>query len=401
MSNQQTARPTPAPTTEPAGLVLLGATGSIGDSTLEVIRQNPDALRLAGIACRSRWDKLAAIAREFSVPWVAIYDETAAREARDANAFPPGTQILDGAGGLRELASLPEAGTVLPAIVGTLGLEPTLAAVEAGKKIALASKEILVLAGSHFMEAVRRRGVEVLPVDSEHNAIFQCLQGHRPEDVYRLLLTASGGAFLDWPLADLAKVGPEQALKHPNWSMGPKVTVDSASMANKGLELMEARWLFDIEPSRIDVIIHRQSIVHSMVEFLDGSMLAQLSPPSMTFAIQHALLHPARAAGARPGLDFSQALRFDFEPPEKKRFPCLGLAREALEAGGNAPAVFNAANEVAVEAFLAKRIGFLDIPAVIKHTLDSATNAGTSCLEEILGADREARHRASSFLNKP
>jgi 1-deoxy-D-xylulose-5-phosphate reductoisomerase len=379
-------------------VVLLGATGSIGENTLKVIAGHPDELEVVGMASGSRAAELAHLAHRFGVSRLAVADPQACREAMQANLFPAGSTVLSGPAGLTELAAATEADIVVVAIVGTAGLEPTLAAIEAGKNIALASKEILVLAGEFVMAAARARGVQILPLDSEHNAIFQCLEGSSPSAVRRLVLTASGGSFLRRPLETLGSATPEEALAHPNWSMGPKITVDSATMANKGLEIIEARWLFDVPPKRIDVVIHPQSIVHSMVEFVDGSFLAQLAPPSMTFAIQHALLHPERRPGVMPSLDLSQALRLDFEPIEPARYACLGLARQALDAGGGAPAVFNAANEVAVEAFLSKRLGFLEIAALIDKTLVAVDGGAPAGLDEALAVDRAARAAARSFL---
>ncbi len=379
-------------------IVLLGATGSIGDSTLQVLRGNRDRLELVGVAAATRATELAAIVREFDVPWVALGDEAVAEQARKDGLFPAETKIFAGQAGLIELATSDGVDMVVSAIVGTAGLRPTLAAIEKGTDIALASKEILVLAGQFVMAAARQSGARILPLDSEHNAIFQCLQGDPGHHVDRLILTASGGRFRQMPLEQMASIRKEDALTHPNWSMGPKITVDSSSMANKGLELIEARWLFDIEPSRIDVVIHPQSIVHSMVQFVDGSILAQLSPPSMTFAVQHTLLFPERSNGVHQTVNFAEALCFDFHPPDTTRFPCLRLAREAAEAAGIAPAAFNASNEVAVDAFLNDRIRFLDIPVVIEKTLDILPKMEPSTLDEVLEADREARRVAQDVL---
>ena len=360
-------------------IVLLGATGSIGESTLRVIREHPDRLELIGVAAGRQGDRLAAIAAEFGVAHTALFER-------------------DGIKGLERLATLPQADIVLVATTGTIALRPTLAALHAGKDIALANKEILVVGGHLVMAEARKAGVRVLPVDSEHNAIFQCLEGQHHGDIRRLLLTASGGAFRDTPLVDLAAVTPRAALDHPNWSMGPKVTVDSATMANKGLEMIEAKWLFDVRPEQIDVVVHRQSIVHSMVEYCDGSILAQLSPPSMTFAIQHVLLYPERAPGVAETLDFRTAMRLDFEPPEEARYPCLRLAREALSAGGLHPAAFNAANEVAVDAFLAKALPFLAIPKVIEHVLNQAQGDLPEDLESLIAIEKSFRQQAERFV---
>jgi 1-deoxy-D-xylulose-5-phosphate reductoisomerase len=305
-----------------------------------------------------------------------------------------GTRLLQGAAGLCELAALPEANVVLVAVVGTSGLEPTMAAIAAGKNVAIASKEILVLAGKFVMEAVKRAGIRILPVDSEHNAVFQCVEGHPSAGVRRIVLTASGGAFRDWPVEKLEYALPADALKHPNWSMGPKITVDSATLANKGLELMEAQWLFGMRPDQCTAVMHPQSLVHCLVEFNDGAMLAQLSPPSMTFPIQHALLYPDRVEGVEPPLDLASFLRLDFRPVDEGRYPMFRLAAQSMKAGGVAPAVFNASNEVAVGAFLAGRIPFLAIPRIVAQSLDRTANFEPTDIGSVLGADSEARRGA-------
>jgi len=281
-------------------------------------------------------------------------------------------------------------------VVGACGLRPTLAAIEAGKDLALANKELLVLGGAHVIEAAKRKGVRLLPTDSEHNAIFQCLEGHPHQQLDKVILTASGGQFRDTPPEELHKVTPDEATRHPNWSMGPKITVDSATMANKGLELIEAHWLFGLEPERLEVVIHPQSVVHSFVQFIDGSILAQLSPPSMTFAIQHCLLHPERAPGVETTTDFKQAFSLDFRPPDFARYPCLKLAYESLKAGAAAPAIFNAANEVAVDRFLHKEIGFLEIPKVIEHCLNQVSGEPSPTLDQLISLDAETRTTARS-----
>lgn len=380
-------------------IVLLGATGSIGESTLKVLRGHPDQLRLTGIAAHSRYEKLAEIAREFAVQEVAIFDTTAAEKARASGLFPLGTRIHSGPDGLLTLATQAEAHVVVMAVVGTLGLQPALAAIRARKALALASKEILVLAGKFVMAEAARLNVPILPLDSEHNAIFQCLHAEPKRQVDRLILTASGGRFRDSSAEEMRAVTPEQALQHPNWSMGPKITIDSSTMANKGLELIEARWLFDIPQERIDIVVHPQSIIHSLVQFIDGSILAQLSPPSMTFAIQHCLFYPSREKGVVPTLDFSQVFRLDIRPPDLERFPCLRLARTASASAGVAPAVFNAANEIAVAAFLKKQIPFLGIPEIIEHSLATIPNTEPENLEAVLAADAEARRRAEEHLS--
>ncbi|MEY4941764.1 MAG: hypothetical protein RIQ93_3499 [Verrucomicrobiota bacterium] len=376
--------------------MLLGATGSIGQNTLRVISAHPDRLELVGIAARGNWAQLAAIARTFNVKDVAIYDEASLSEAKaNPSAFPEGTRLLGGPGGMMELAQLPQADVVLIAVVGTTGLEPALAALRGGKDLALASKEILVLAGKFIIAEARKHGAKLLPVDSEHNAVFQCLEGHGDESVSRVVLTASGGAFRDWPAADLQRVRPEDAIKHPNWSMGPKISVDSATLANKGLELIEAQWLFGLRPAQCAAVLHPQSVVHCLVEFTDGSMLAQLSPPSMTFPIQHALLYPARVPGVESGLDFNRLVGLEFRPVEEARYPMFRLAQETMVAGGVAPAMYNAANEVAVAAFLSEKIPFLAIPDVVGHTLSKLNNFEPVDLPSVLDVDAQSRRTAA------
>ena len=389
-----------APSGPKKRIVLLGATGSIGESTLRVIAAHRDRFELVGIAAQRNGTRLAEIAREFGVRHVGLHDPAALAAARGNPAFPTGTQFHAGIDGLSELAALKESDLVLIAVVGTAGLQPALAAIAARKTIALASKEILVMAGKFVMDAARASGCRLLPVDSEHNAVFQCLEGHRGSDVHRLVLTASGGAFRDWPVERLAQVTPADALKHPNWAMGPKITVDSATLANKGLELIEAQWLFGLQAGQCQAVIHHQSIVHCLVEFNDSSMLAQLSPPSMTFPIQHALFYPDRAPdGTDTGLSLDQLLTLDFRPADEGRYPCLRLAKESMRAGGTAPAIFNAANEIAVAAFLKARIPFLAIPRVIEYALSSLKTVEPTSLEEVIATDLAARAAATSFIN--
>lgn len=380
--------------------MLLGATGSIGQNTLRVIAAHPDKLELVGIAARSNWEKLAGIAREFRVPHVGVYDDAAYQQARSSGAFSSDAKLYGGPAGLVEMAQLPEADTTLVAVVGTTGLEPALAAIKAKKDLALASKEILVLAGKFVMQAARENGVRLLPVDSEHNAVFQCIEGHPSSGVARIILTASGGAFRDLTAEQLQHVTPEEALKHPNWSMGPKVTVDSATLANKGLELIEAQWLFGLRPEQCDAVVHPQSIVHCLVEFLDGAMLAQLCPPSMTFPIQHALLHPSRVRGVESALDLKKILSLQFRPVDETRFPMIGLAKRCMAAGGVAPAIYNAANEIAVAAFLAGQIRYLAIPELVDHCLGAITNFEPGQLNQVLDIDAQARQIARSFLSQ-
>lgn len=368
-------------------IVLLGATGSIGRSTLRVIRAHPDRLRLLAVSARSKADELAKICQEFSVPYAAIMHSSVSD-----SVFPQRTELLQGESALLELASLEVADIVVVATVGAHALRPAMAAIQAGKDIALANKELLVLGGSLVMKAAKEKGVRLLPVDSEHNAIFQCLQGHPDESVAKLILTASGGQFRDLPMEALKNVRPEDATQHPNWSMGHKITVDSSTMVNKGLELMEAHWLFGIGPKCLEVIIHPQSMAHSFVQFIDGSILGQFSPPSMTFSIQHCLLYPERQPGVEPTIDFSQALQLDFSAPDFNRYPCLRMAYECLEAGGAASAVFNAANEIAVQRFLHEDIRYLEIPRMIECALERlATEFADETIEARLSIDEETR----------
>lgn len=381
-------------------VVLLGATGSIGSSTLKVIRKHSNRLELVGIAANRNVDQLAAIAKEFSVPEVCLFDPKAWKEAKERNAFSGKTNLTCGEEGLCHLASLPECDTVSVAVVGTQGLMPALAALAAGNTLAVASKEILVLAGKFIVEAARKRNADILPVDSEHNALFQCLQGIRSNHISKLILTGSGGSFRDLPIEQLNSVTLEEALKHPNWDMGPKVTIDSATMANKGLEMIEAKWLFGMRPDQVDVVIHSQSIVHSMVECVDGSVIAQMSPPDMTFAIQHTLLFPDRAEPVSSKLDFAQTLKLDFRPPETGRYPCLELAKACMKADGVAPGIFNAANEIAVDAFTRERIKFVEIAKIVEKTLETINNREPATIDEVLEYDSQARAVASQLVDQ-
>jgi 1-deoxy-D-xylulose-5-phosphate reductoisomerase len=378
-------------------VVLLGSTGSIGASTLKVARELPECVEIVGLAAGSNAGALAAQARESGCRHVAIHDESKAGELRAL--LPADVTIHCGAAGLEELAVLAEADIVLVAIVGTAGLHPALAAIEAGKDLAIASKEILVMAGEVITAAAEHKGVKLLPVDSEHNAIFQCLNGHRggADEVSRLVLTASGGPFRKLPVGELLHVTPVQALNHPTWDMGPKITIDSATLFNKGLEMIEARWLFGIGMEKIDVVIHPQSIIHSMVEFIDGSVLAQLSRTDMCFPIQYALTWPQRVKGGLQPLDFAALSKLEFEEPRHADFPALGLARRAGLAGGTLPAVLNAANEVAVDAFRAGRIAFPGIWQCVAAVMDAHELRPSSTLDAVVAADRWARERAAVF----
>jgi len=378
-------------------VVVLGSTGSIGCSALKVARDLPERIEIVALAAAGNITRLAEQARETGVRHVALYD--ASKESALRELLPAGVTIHTGAEGLDELAALAEVDIVLIAIVGTAGLHPALAAIEAGKDLAIASKEILVMAGEIITAAARRRRVKLLPVDSEHNAIFQCLDGHRGGEatVSRLVLTASGGPFRKLPAAQLAHVTPQQALRHPTWDMGPKITIDSATLFNKGLEMIEARWLFDIGMERIDVVVHPQSIIHSMVEFTDGSVLAQLSRTDMCFPIQYALTWPDRVRGGLQPLDFPALAKLEFEAPRETDFPALGLARRAGLTGGTLPAVFNAANEIAVAAFRAGQIPFPGIWQCVATVMDAHQIQPSSTLEAVVAADLWARQAAAEF----
>jgi len=376
-------------------VVLLGSTGSIGTSTLKVVEDFPSELRLVGLAAGNNASLLAEQALRHRPALVSIQDPIKAGELAKGL---PGIRVASGPEGLLDLATLPEAHVVLIAIVGTAGLAPALAAIRAGKDIAVASKELLVMAGQIVMEEARRHGVRVLAVDSEHSAIFQCLDGKPAASVRNLWLTASGGPFRDatrWPKETLADVTVAQALKHPSWVMGRKITLDSATLFNKGLEMIEARWLFDIEMDRVQVVVHPQSVVHSMVEFIDGSILAQLSSPDMCLPIQYALTYPHRRPSQRVATDFARIGTLAFEEPDTGRFPALGLARRAGTVGGTLPAVLNAANEVAVERFCNGDIGFAEIPEAVARVMDAHTLVSQPSLKEILAADQWARQAAA------
>jgi len=378
-------------------VVLLGSTGSIGTSTLKVAKDIPERLEIVALAANSSVQSLAAQARETGVKHVALYN--ASKEAELREALPNDVKIYLGAEGLLEISTLAEADMVLVAIVGTAGLQPALAAIDSGKDLAVASKEILVMAGELVMKAAAEKGVNVLPVDSEHNAIYQCLNGHQggEREVSRLILTASGGPFRQTPAQDLENVTVDQALKHPTWEMGRKITIDSSTMFNKGLEMIEARWLFGIEMERIDVIVHPQSIVHSMVEYIDGSVLAQMSNTDMCFPIQYAVTWPDRVEGGLKPLDFAELAKLEFEAPRYDVFPALNLARRAGESGGTLPAVYNAANEVAVDAFCDGKIGYTDIWKTVEKVMDGHQLQGAGDLQTLLTADAEARVAAEAL----
>jgi 1-deoxy-D-xylulose-5-phosphate reductoisomerase len=369
-------------------VVLLGATGSIGDSTLKVAHDIPERMEIVGLAANSNAEKLAAAANKTRAPAVCLVDDRKIDILRSKLEYEP--RILVGESGLCEIAKLENADMVLIAIVGTAGLHPALDAIETGKDLAVASKEILVMAGEAVTQAAQKRGVKILPVDSEHNAIFQCLDG-RPSEVRRIILTASGGPFRETRASELGSVTVEQALKHPTWNMGPKITIDSATLFNKGLEMIEAHWLFGVPMDRVEVVIHPQSVVHSMVEFADGSTLAQLSYSNMCFPIQYAVTWPDRVPNTLPPLDFSTLGKLEFEIPRYNDFPALNLARRAGETGGTLPAVMNAANEVAVAAFLNHQLRFPQIWQTVGKVMDRHSTVAHPDLDAILAADQWAR----------
>ena len=375
-------------------IVLLGATGSIGQSTCRVARDLPGRLRIAGMSGFRNIEKLASQANQLRPEALAVPDEKAAAELRAGLDYTP-AQIFTGVEGLCRLAQIDGADMVLVAIVGMGGLRPTLAALEAGKDIALASKEVMVVAGEIVIAAAQAGGRRILPVDSEHNAIFQCLEGRDPRHVKRLILTASGGPFRTWPREKLCAVTRGDALRHPTWRMGEKITIDSATLFNKGLEMIEARWLFGLPVEQICVVIHPQSIVHSMVEFVDGSVLAQMSHSDMRFPIQYALTWPDRIEGSLPPLEFAKLGKLDFEEPRCDVFPALDLARQAAGRGGTAPALLNAANEVAVAEFLAGRIAFPKIWEIVASVLAQSPDAPAADLAALMSADRAARELAA------
>ena len=382
-------------------VVVLGATGSIGESALKVAHDIPDRMEIVGLAANSNAKKLAIAANKTRAEAICLVDESKLEILKTALEYQP--KILLGAAGLKEIACLANADMVLVAIVGTAGLRPALAAIEAGKDLAVASKEILVMAGEAVMEAAQKAGVKILPVDSEHNAIFQCLQGgsgpasSRP-DVRRIILTASGGPFRQTPGRDFDSITVEQALKHPTWNMGPKITIDSATLFNKGLEMIEAHWLFGVEMKRVEVVVHPQSIVHSMVEFTDGSTLAQLSYSDMCFPIQYAVTWPDRVPNTLPPLDFSKLSKLEFFTPRYGDFPALNLARRAGETGGTLPAVMNAANEIAVAAFLNRKCRFPQIWHLVERVMERHETVAHPDLDAILRADQWAREEGTKFV---
>jgi 1-deoxy-D-xylulose-5-phosphate reductoisomerase len=379
-------------------IAILGSTGSIGTSALAVADAHPDRLRVVALAAGRRVEELAAQVTRYHPAIAAIANE-ADRPALATAAASVGAIVVVGSDGLVAVATHPDVDIVLCASSGTSALEAVLAAIDAGKTIALANKEVLVMAGALVTERARARGVALLPVDSEHNAIHQCVHGRRPDEIRRLILTASGGPFRTWPEAKLYDVRPEDALRHPTWRMGPKITIDSATLMNKGLEVIEARWLFDVPAERIDVVVHPQSIVHSMVEMIDGSTIAQLGVTDMRLPIQYAFSYPDRWPSSLPVLDFTRLGPLEFLAPDLDRFPCLRLAYDALRAGGTAAVVLNAANEVAVEAFLEGRLPFPGIARVIEDTLTAHDVQDAQTLSDVRSADRWARERAKTLAD--
>ena len=377
-------------------VVLLGSTGSIGRTALDVIEALGPQFQVLGLAARDSVELLSRQVRRFKPPYASVGDNEARRRLLDLLPGSSTTEVMVDAS--RRLACLDEADIVLSALVGAVGLEPALEAVAAGKRLALANKEALVMAGHLVTETARRQGAEILPVDSEHSAIFQALKAGRPSEVDRIQLTASGGPFYRMDAARLAEVTPRQALEHPTWQMGPKVTIDSATLMNKALEIIEARWLFGIEADRIEVVIHPQSIVHSMITFVDGSSIAQLGAPDMQTPIQYALTHPERRAGLSEKLDLAQVATLSFQKPDLRKFPALRLGFEVARAGGTAGAVLNAANEVAVDAFRAGRLNFTQIVDLVERTLDNHNPQSEADLETILETDAWAREEALKCL---
>ncbi|MGD9948617.1 MAG: 1-deoxy-D-xylulose-5-phosphate reductoisomerase [Desulfobulbus sp.] len=380
-------------------IALLGSTGSIGTNVLAIVRQFPDQFCVVGLSAGSNIELLSQQVREFSPECVSIGDPALVAPLSELLPSSYRSRIVSGVEGNCAIATLAEADMVVTAVVGSVGLLPTLAAIRAGKDVGLANKETLVMAGRLVMEEVQHYQVRLLPIDSEHSAIFQALEAGRGEDVAKLILTASGGPFRTWTRQDLQQATPAQALAHPNWSMGRKISIDSATLMNKGLEVIEARWLFGVEPERIEVVVHPQSIVHSLVEYQDGSVMAQLGIPDMRIPIGYALTYPKRLPLNLPRLTLSQCSDLSFEQPDMVRFPALQMAFSALNAGGVQPAVLNAANEVAVESFLQGRIGFLDIARVVELSLDNTPQGNELDLEAILAADKSARIAAEQAVS--
>ena len=386
------------------GITILGATGSIGVSTLEVIAAQKDRFQVVALTANTQVDRLFQQCQAFEPEFAVMVDADAAQQLESKiKKTGLAIQVLQGLDGLIEVATLAQTDYVMAAIVGGAGLLPSLAAAEAGKRVLLANKEALVMSGQLFMDAVQKNGAELLPIDSEHNAIFQCMPNHYRHGlaavgVRKILLTGSGGPFRNTPFEELARVTPDQACAHPNWSMGRKISVDSATMMNKGLELIEACWLFDTSPDTIEIVVHPQSIIHSMVEYVDGSVLAQMGMPDMRTPIAHALAWPQRMESGVERLDFFACGQLDFQEPDYNRFPCLRLAEEAIRTGGTMPAILNAANEVAVQAFLDQKLPFTRIAVLVEKVMNSVDSRNADSLDIILEADARARDAASSMI---
>ncbi len=381
-------------------IAILGSTGSIGCNALDVVKKNPECFQIVALAAGKNIALLREQIIEFRPKMVAAGTKESAQELQEALKVKDKIEILYGEDGLKEIASFPSADIVLSSISGAAGLMPTLAAIEAGKDVALANKETMVTAGEIVTEKAKKKGVKIIPVDSEHSAIFQCLEGREYKNIRRIILTASGGPFLNFTKSELKKVKPRQALQHPKWKMGKKITIDSASLMNKGLEVIEAKWLFNMEIANIDVLIHPQSIVHSMVEFIDGAVLAQMGIPDMRIPIAYALTYPERITNDLPSLNLAEAQNLEFFKPDINKFPCLGLAYRAGISGGTAPAVLNAANEIAVEAYLEERIKFTDLSEIIEKVLNIHDSSVDPSLEEILKADQWARMQTKKNIER-
>lgn len=373
-------------------LTILGATGSIGLSTLDVVRQHPDKYKIIALTAHKSVEQMAKLCEEFQPQFVVMVDENAAEQL--SQKISKNINVLSGKENLNKVASLPNVTTVMAAIVGAAGLLPTLAAAKSGKRVLLANKESLVMSGQILINTVKENGATLLPIDSEHNAIFQCLNGQDRKGLERILLTASGGPFRTWKAEDLQRVTPSQACAHPNWSMGRKISVDSATLMNKGLEVIEACWLFDLPPEKVTVVIHPQSIIHSLVEYNDGSLLAQLGNPDMRTPIAYSLAFPQRISSGVKSLNLFEIGRLDFEQPNLQKFPCLRLAFEAMKMGGTATTILNAANEIAVEMFLNEKLSFIEIPNVIEETLSRCKIEEATDLKTVLKADEQAREIA-------
>jgi len=381
-------------------ITILGSTGSIGRSSLDIIEKNPDLFQVVALTAGRNIQLLKKQIEKFRPSMVGLSNKESARKLRENLPAKTKVKIVSSKEGLNEVASFHAADIVISAISGSAGLIPTLTAIDAGKDIALANKETMVMAGDLVNAKAREKNIKILPVDSEHNAIFQCLQGQQRENIHKIILTASGGPFLNYSQKQLKAVTFQDALHHPNWKMGKKISIDSSSMMNKGLEVIEARWLFNLDISRIDVLIHPQSIVHSLVEFIDGSLLAQMGIPDMRIPIAYALTYPARIHTHLPRLDLGKIKHLEFQKPDIKRFPCLKLAYEAGICGGTMPVVLNAANEIAVEMFIKGAINFVDLPRIIDKVLDKHDSVKTPTLEDILTADEWARAQTRELIER-